>query len=107
MEAFQAAAEVRGSPSTTSRPFPTDADVKHPFMRIHFPNSLNNENENLVNNPPISTGYARPPARARPVFARRYKLAQEVGAKKNLNIQKYECVFHRHDYKVVISRFRT
>lgn len=106
METFKAAAEVRGSPSLTSRPFPTDADVKHPFMRIHFPKSLNNENENLVN-PPISTGYARPPIWARPFFARRYKLTQEVGAKKNQNIQKNECVFHRHSYKVVISRFRT
>lgn len=88
----------------TSRPFPTDADVKHPFLRIHFPKSLNNEHENLVN-APISTGYARPPVRARPFFARRYKLEQEVGTKKN--IQKHECVFHRHNYKVVISRFRT
>lgn len=70
-------------------------------MRIHFPKSLNNENENVVN-PPISTGYARLPVQARRFFAQRYKLAQEVGAKKNLNIQKYECVFHRHNYKVVI-----
>lgn len=67
MEAFQAAAEVRGSPSMTSRPFPTDADVKHPFMRIHFPNSLNNENENLVNlTPPFPPDTpARPPGPGR------------------------------------------